>query len=84
MAGSKCFGTMSFQMVLLPRVAPISAEPRFGTMSFQMVLLPTPAAYGVPYGFWNYVIPDGSTTRFRCRRALQVFWNYVIPDGSTT
>ena len=34
--------------------------------------------------FWNYVIPDGSTTRRGKGRATREFWNYVIPDGSTT
>ena len=34
--------------------------------------------------FWNYVIPDGSTTREGLALAGHGFWNYVIPDGSTT
>ena len=34
--------------------------------------------------FWNYVIPDGSTTGDALRAVWQGFWNYVIPDGSTT
>ncbi len=34
--------------------------------------------------FWNYVIPDGSTTRLDAGAACHQFWNYVIPDGSTT
>ena len=34
--------------------------------------------------FWNYVIPDGSTTGEKFADAVLVFWNYVIPDGSTT
>ena len=34
--------------------------------------------------FWNYVIPDGSTTHARAGRRNIRFWNYVIPDGSTT
>ena len=34
--------------------------------------------------FWNYVIPDGSTTHFGNSCFLPPFWNYVIPDGSTT
>ena len=34
--------------------------------------------------FWNYVIPDGSTTEKGLVIACKVFWNYVIPDGSTT
>ena len=34
--------------------------------------------------FWNYVIPDGSTTKTQADRNQYVFWNYVIPDGSTT
>ena len=39
-----------------------SASSGFGTMSFQMVLLPV-APFDVGRGvFWNYVIPDGSTT----------------------
>ncbi len=34
--------------------------------------------------FWNYVIPDGSTTAHSAKIAIYWFWNYVIPDGSTT
>ena len=34
--------------------------------------------------FWNYVIPDGSTTIVHARLTQIMFWNYVIPDGSTT
>ena len=34
--------------------------------------------------FWNYVIPDGSTTLSRYAPHWLQFWNYVIPDGSTT
>ena len=34
--------------------------------------------------FWNYVIPDGSTTRSYKGYTSEEFWNYVIPDGSTT
>ena len=34
--------------------------------------------------FWNYVIPDGSTTGRMDLRMRHMFWNYVIPDGSTT
>ena len=34
--------------------------------------------------FWNYVIPDGSTTAPWVYRLPDGFWNYVIPDGSTT
>ncbi len=33
------FGTMSFQMVLLPLQAEYNSAASFGTMSFQMVLL---------------------------------------------
>ena len=34
--------------------------------------------------FWNYVIPDGSTTIKLTAYQRPWFWNYVIPDGSTT
>ena len=34
--------------------------------------------------FWNYVIPDGSTTTSWKSYRDTPFWNYVIPDGSTT
>ena len=34
--------------------------------------------------FWNYVIPDGSTTLGNNNIIEHWFWNYVIPDGSTT
>ena len=34
--------------------------------------------------FWNYVIPDGSTTHRFDGSEDPAFWNYVIPDGSTT
>ena len=33
--------------------------------------------------FWNYVIPDGSTTRRGACGGPAAFGNYVIPDGST-
>ncbi len=35
-------------------------------------------------GFWNYVIPDGSTTMEMVYDSVALFWNYVIPDGSKT
>ena len=57
---------------------------RFGTMSFQMVLLPHHATQQNMLLFWNYVIPDGSTTRMYDAIKAYPFWNYVIPDGSTT
>ena len=41
-------------------------------------------SYLMDLRFWNYVIPDGSTTHIRVEREDAVFWNYVIPDGSTT
>lgn len=34
--------------------------------------------------FWNYVIPDGSTTIKLTAYQRPWFWNHVIPDGSTT
>ena len=56
------FGTMSFQMVLLLVSERWYATSGFGTMSFQMVLLPVAARIPDEWWFWNYVIPDGSTT----------------------
>ena len=41
-------------------------------------------SYLMDLRFWNYVIPDGSTTLSSCRSYCGLFWNYVIPDGSTT
>ena len=41
-------------------------------------------SYLMDLRFWNYVIPDGSTTTPTNGSALISFWNYVIPDGSTT
>ena len=41
-------------------------------------------SYLMDLRFWNYVIPDGSTTIIWERQAWMTFWNYVIPDGSTT
>ena len=41
-------------------------------------------SYLMDLRFWNYVIPDGSTTEFDTRVGIPSFWNYVIPDGSTT
>ena len=41
-------------------------------------------SYLMDLRFWNYVIPDGSTTHKSLTIELFVFWNYVIPDGSTT
>ena len=75
---------MSFQMVLLRMGQQGVYYRRFGTMSFQMVLLPDllHSEYSTP--FWNYVIPDGSTTECPPVHAQGRFWNYVIPDGSTT
>ena len=56
------FGTMSFQMVLLHAWQGLATSPGFGTMSFQMVLLPPGGIIALHRLFWNYVIPDGSTT----------------------
>ena len=77
---SVCFGTMSFQMVLLPLTASQHGSMGFGTMSFQMVLLLTVSPPYTPIVFWNYVIPDGSTTSDPRCPAVHPFWNYVIPD----
>ena len=41
-------------------------------------------SYLMDLRFWNYVIPDGSTTPTPEEMANTPFWNYVIPDGSTT
>ena len=41
-------------------------------------------SYLMDLRFWNYVIPDGSTTKDADYIESLVFWNYVIPDGSTT
>ena len=41
-------------------------------------------SYLMDLRFWNYVIPDGSTTTLPLDIPSFVFWNYVIPDGSTT
>ena len=41
-------------------------------------------SYLMDLRFWNYVIPDGSTTNPDARILRLEFWNYVIPDGSTT
>ena len=41
-------------------------------------------SYLMDLRFWNYVIPDGSTTRDLSATCDREFWNYVIPDGSTT
>ena len=41
-------------------------------------------SYLMDLRFWNYVIPDGSTTSLRLYNSTFMFWNYVIPDGSTT
>ena len=41
-------------------------------------------SYLMDLRFWNYVIPDGSTTPQHRSAASSWFWNYVIPDGSTT
>ena len=60
--GDQCFGTMSFQMVLLHAWQGLATSPGFGTMSFQMVLLPPGGIIALHRLFWNYVIPDGSTT----------------------
>ena len=78
------FGTMSFQMVLLLLNQACAVAVGFGTMSFQMVLLRAADNTGGGKAFWNYVIPDGSTTRPTEGAPGLLFWNYVIPDGSTT
>ena len=49
-----------------------------------MVLLLLPEPRRDRQAFWNYVIPDGSTTRKLAVDLQALFWNYVIPDGSTT
>ena len=41
-------------------------------------------SYLMDLRFWNYVIPDGSTTADFQVLVHLLFWNYVIPDGSTT
>ena len=41
-------------------------------------------SYLMDLRFWNYVIPDGSTTNVLLLSTCELFWNYVIPDGSTT
>ena len=41
-------------------------------------------SYLMDLRFWNYVIPDGSTTVLQRYQHFVGFWNYVIPDGSTT
>ena len=41
-------------------------------------------SYLMDLRFWNYVIPDGSTTSGIPTAWRGWFWNYVIPDGSTT
>ena len=41
-------------------------------------------SYLMDLRFWNYVIPDGSTTVLKGIKIGRLFWNYVIPDGSTT
>ena len=71
-------------MVLLLIGQTIAISTCFGTMSFQMVLLLASIPVHVYKGFWNYVIPDGSTTHSMPEAFSVMFWNYVIPDGSTT
>ena len=39
-------------------------------------------SYLMDLRFWNYVIPDGSTTLGERSLPSSSFWNYVIPDGS--
>ena len=34
--------------------------------------------------FWNYVIPDGSTTNADVVRNSEAIWNYVNADGCTS
>ena len=41
-------------------------------------------SYLMDLRFWNYVIPDGSTTDTLTVYQVTMFWNYVLPDGSTT
>lgn len=41
-------------------------------------------SYLMDLRFWNYVIPDGSTTHLPTAECVKQFWNYVIPDGFTT
>lgn len=41
-------------------------------------------SYLMDLRFWNYVIPDGSTTIKLTAYQRPWFWNHVIPDGSTT
>ena len=71
-------------MVLLQMLSGSAATSCFGTMSFQMVLLPCFFLLSEFGMFWNYVIPDGSTTHDVREQNSSGFWNYVIPDGSTT
>ena len=71
-------------MVLLLAWKKSSWRKCFGTMSFQMVLLLARRQAMFAGMFWNYVIPDGSTTLKLRHLKIAPFWNYVIPDGSTT
>ena len=121
------FGTMSFQMVLLLRTCSTPWSGCFGTMSFQMVLLhlstlrQTVLVLELCHSRWFYY-PGGRShhggnvlelchsrwfyytlyphkviqnvlelchSRWfyylsRCTNSGTLFWNYVIPDGSTT
>ena len=82
-ANPLCFGTMSFQMVLLlvdggQHLRQVLELCHSRWFYYHKSLLTS------KHVFWNYVIPDGSTTRSFCERGLIRFWNYVIPDGSTT
>ena len=53
---------MSFQMVPLRDENQYKQTDCFGTMSFQMVPLQSGVNLQKISTFWNYVIPDGSTT----------------------
>ena len=65
------FGTLSFQMVLLPLIDDVPIELRFGTLSFQMVLLHTPSASAMScvlepcHSRWFYYIL-GCAVQFLC------------------
>ena len=83
---TRCFGTMSFQMVLLPRNIVRVLDVGFGTMSFQMVLLPV--IRGVPtfagFGTMSFqmvlLLPSSDVRSYACFGTMS-FQMVLLPSA---
>ena len=87
--GTSCFGTMSFQMVLLLSRSPSAVFRCFGTMSFQMVLLRPRAAKGAgrrfgTMSFQMVLLQFCRRSRCQFRFGTMSFQMVLLHDGTPT